>query len=72
MPLNMVFAYIDNPRNEPDWLSNMIEVKDVRGSGVGNHYSMVAYGRLFAFTVFNRMAIDWLTKEGTDGGKKKQ
>ncbi len=37
-PVNKVFAYIDNPWNEPDWLTNMIEVKDVSGSGVGTHY----------------------------------
>jgi uncharacterized membrane protein len=37
-PVNKVFAYIDNPRNEPDWLPNVIEVKDVTGSGIGTHY----------------------------------
>jgi uncharacterized membrane protein len=37
-PVNKVFAFIDNPRNEPDWLTNMIDVKDVRGSGVGTQY----------------------------------
>jgi uncharacterized protein YndB with AHSA1/START domain len=37
-PVDKVFAYIDNPKNEPDWLPNMIEVKNVTGSGVGTHY----------------------------------
>lgn len=37
-PVNKVFAYIDNPKNTPDWLPSMIEVKNVTGSGVGTHY----------------------------------
>jgi carbon monoxide dehydrogenase subunit G len=37
-PVNKVFAYINNPENEHDWLPNMIEVKNVTGSGVGTHY----------------------------------
>jgi uncharacterized protein YndB with AHSA1/START domain len=37
-PVNKVFAYINNPKNEHDWLPNMIEVKNVTGSGVGTHY----------------------------------
>ena len=37
-PVSKVFAYIDNPRNEPDWLPSMLEVKNVTGYGVGTHY----------------------------------
>lgn len=37
-PVNKVFAYIDNPKNVPDWMPNMIEVKNITGSGVGTHY----------------------------------
>ena len=37
-PVEKVFAYIDDPMNEPEWLPSMIEVKDVTGQGVGKHY----------------------------------
>lgn len=37
-PVDKVFAYINNPENEPDWLPSMIEVKNVTGLGVGTHY----------------------------------
>jgi hypothetical protein len=38
VPVNKVFAYIDNPRNLPDWLPSMLEINNVRGSGLGTHY----------------------------------
>jgi uncharacterized membrane protein len=37
-PVEKVFAYIADPRNLPDWLASMMEVRDVTGSGVGQHY----------------------------------
>jgi len=37
-PVEQVFAYIEDPMNITEWLSSMMEVKDVAGSGVGQHY----------------------------------
>jgi len=37
-PVEQVFAYIEDPMNNLDWLPSLIEVKDVTGSGVGQHY----------------------------------
>ena len=37
-PVEKVFSYIANPMNTPDWVPSMMEVKDVIGSGVGQHY----------------------------------
>jgi uncharacterized membrane protein len=33
-----VFAYVSDPMNTPEWISSVIEVTDVTGSGVGQHY----------------------------------
>ena len=37
-PVEQVFAYIEDPMNITEWLPSMMEVKDVAGSGVGQHY----------------------------------
>ncbi len=37
-PVEKVFSFIDDPRNGPEVMTNLIEVKDVEGSGVGSHY----------------------------------
>ena len=37
-PVEKVFAYIADPMNTPEWVPSMMEVKDVIGSGVGQHY----------------------------------
>lgn len=37
-PVEKVFAYIENPTNQLDWLPSMTEVKDVTGQGVGAHF----------------------------------
>jgi len=37
-PVNKVYTYINNPKNTPDWVPNMMEVKNVTGSGAGTHY----------------------------------
>jgi uncharacterized membrane protein len=37
-PVNKVFSYIEDPRNEPEWMQGMIEVKDINGTGRGSHY----------------------------------
>ncbi len=37
-PLEKVFSFVDNPRNGPEVITNLIEVKDVEGTGAGTHY----------------------------------
>jgi uncharacterized membrane protein len=38
-PVNKVYSFIEDPKNHPEWITNMIEVKDSTGSGVGTHYN---------------------------------
>ncbi len=33
-----VFAYVDDPMNYPTWLPNMVEVRNVIGTGAGQQY----------------------------------
>jgi uncharacterized membrane protein len=40
-PAEKVFSYLDDPTNSPEWITNMIEVHDVTGSGVGKHFNWV-------------------------------
>jgi uncharacterized membrane protein len=40
-PVEKVFSYIDDPRNDTEWITNMIEVNDVTGAGVGKHFNWV-------------------------------
>ena len=37
-PVDKVFAYIDDPMNAPEWNPTLMEVTEVTGSGVGQHY----------------------------------
>jgi uncharacterized membrane protein len=37
-PVEKVFAYIDGPTNQLEWLPSVTEVKDITGQGVGCHY----------------------------------
>lgn len=38
-PVQRVFEYIDNPLNDPEWMMDMIEVREVEGpAGVGRHF----------------------------------
>jgi len=37
-PVGQVFAYIEDPMNNMDWVPSVIEIKDVTGSGVGQHW----------------------------------
>lgn len=37
-PPNEVFAYVDNPSDLPAWLPNMVEVRNVIGTGLGQQY----------------------------------
>lgn len=37
-PVEKVFAYVSDPMNALEWFVGMTEVKDVTGSGVGQHY----------------------------------
>jgi len=36
--VDKVFAYVADPMNAPEWLPSMMEVTDVTGSGVEQHY----------------------------------
>ena len=36
--VDKVFAYVADPMNTPEWLPSMMEVTDVTGSGVEQHY----------------------------------
>ncbi len=37
-PVEKVFAYMEDPHNEPDWAESLIDVKNICGSGAGTHY----------------------------------
>ena len=37
-PVEEVFAYVDDPMSQLEYLPSMVEVKDVTGQGVGAHY----------------------------------
>ena len=38
VPVSEVFAYVNAPATIPDWMTGMIEVRNVRGSGAGQQY----------------------------------
>jgi uncharacterized membrane protein len=38
-PVEKVYSYIEELRKYPGWIRNLIEVKDVKESGVGTHYT---------------------------------
>lgn len=37
-PVEKVFAYVDDPMSQLEYLPSIVEVKDVTGHGVGAHY----------------------------------
>jgi uncharacterized protein YndB with AHSA1/START domain len=37
-PVEKVFAYVTDPTNLGEWMVGITEVKDVTGSGVGQHH----------------------------------
>jgi coenzyme Q-binding protein COQ10 len=37
-PMEEVFAYVEDPMNQLEYLPSIVEVKDVTGQGVGAHY----------------------------------
>ena len=37
-PVEKVFNYIADPMNLPEWVPSVMEIKDVSGSGVGQHH----------------------------------
>jgi uncharacterized membrane protein len=37
-PIKEVYAYIDDPEKDPEWMVGMIEVRNLTGSGVGRHF----------------------------------
>lgn len=40
-PVEKVFAYVEDPMSNPEWLPGVVEVKDVTGQGVGSHFRWV-------------------------------
>jgi uncharacterized membrane protein len=37
-PVEKVFNYLADPMAQPEWIPSMMDVKDVSGSGVGQHF----------------------------------
>ncbi len=37
-PVENIFAFLDDPLNLKDWVPSIMDVKDVTGAGVGQHY----------------------------------
>lgn len=37
-PVKDVYTYVDDPKTSPEWIVGMVEVHNVKGSGVGQHY----------------------------------
>jgi uncharacterized protein YndB with AHSA1/START domain len=40
-PVAEVFAYLEDPNTNPEWLPGMVQVKDAVGSGVSSHFKWV-------------------------------
>jgi uncharacterized membrane protein len=40
-PVEKVFSFIEDPNNDTEWITNMVEVNDVKGAGVGKHFNWV-------------------------------
>jgi uncharacterized membrane protein len=40
-PVKNVFSYLEEPRNDPEWMTGIREVKDILGSGVGKHFKWI-------------------------------
>lgn len=38
-PVGKVFSYIENPELDPEWMTNMVEVRDVSGKGQGTRFN---------------------------------
>jgi uncharacterized membrane protein len=38
-PVKKVFSYLEDPRNEPDWMVSLMDVTNVEGKGVGTHFN---------------------------------
>ena len=38
-PREAVSAYIDDPRNMPEWLPSLVEVREVQGAGLGQRFA---------------------------------
>jgi uncharacterized membrane protein len=37
-PVKEVYDYLEDPEKEPEWLTSLMDVKDVTGSGTGKHF----------------------------------
>jgi uncharacterized membrane protein len=74
-PVEKVFAYIDDITTSPEWLPSMMEVSDVAGSGVGQHYrwkyKMAGVPLNGESTVIEHVNAHWIyTFAPDDGGTK--
>jgi uncharacterized membrane protein len=70
-PAKKVFAYIEDPENDPEWMASMMEVKDVTGSGVGKRFNWtykMAGVRLHGETKFTEEIPDKRLVVETKGG----
>lgn len=38
-PPEAISAYIDDPRNMPEWLPSLVEVREIAGAGVGQQFA---------------------------------
>lgn len=38
-PVKEVYSYLENPESNPEWMTSMIEVHNIKGSGVGTHFN---------------------------------
>jgi len=39
VPVELVFSYLSNPMKQVEWLPSVIDVRDVKGAGVGQSFS---------------------------------
>ena len=70
-PVEKVFAYIEDPTNNPEWIPSMIEVTDVTGQGAGQHfrwaYKMLGL-RLMGESTFTEHILNERIVEQSKGG----
>ncbi len=72
-PVSQVFAYLEDPRNDVEWLPGVIETTDVTGSGEGQHhrwkYKMVGVPLSGETTVVEYVPNKRLVLQSKGGGE---
>ncbi|MDH3727906.1 MAG: SRPBCC family protein [Myxococcales bacterium] len=70
-PVEKVFGYVSDPMSALEWFVGMTEVKDVTGSGVGQHYqwkyTMIGVPLQGETTVIEHVPNERLVSEGKGG-----